>query len=487
MNKLVGGAVVILVLAAGFTGAAHWSGMQAERWYQDMLVEGSKNPNIKFNTVRYERGLFTSHAVTRVQLIFPDSAELKEADLSFSIQQDIYHGPLPLAGWSAPNVPMNWTGAVIRATLDRDSSAWTRALSQQYGGQEPVVAISQVGFDGASDTQVVMPPLAVSHVGDLQNLKFSGLQGQIQVAPNNAAMRGKMVVASLDMDGQSAASGNTQISLSNLAMDINQRKGAFDLMLGESQFRIGKVRVQDQAASDPFLATNLTMTAIGALNPQNPKQVAGEVVIKADQLSGNQRSGSGSLRLALRNLDGAAVAQLQQWQQKLPGALENPLALDELLKLAKTLLSGKPEFILDTQAKLAEGEWQGKLALNFQDFDLLNAMQSPMGLLAALEKGQARIDVSKALLEAELNKMTQGQAAQQIQGMVEAGFLRLAGDQYQSTARFEGGKLFVNDREMPLMSDVGAAPGGDAGMEIPLEPDGQVGAPATGAPAPAPR
>ncbi len=484
MNKLVSGAIVIAVLAAGYTGAAYWSGTQAERWYQDALAEGSKNPNVKLTTVRYERGLFASHSVTRVQLVLPDSGELKEADPSFSIRQDIYHGPLPLAGWGVPNIPMNWGGAVIRATLDPESSTWTRELSKQYGGQEPLVAISQVGFDGASDTQVLMPPLTVSNVGDLQNLKFSGLQGQFQVAPKATAVRGKMVVASLEMDGKSATDGNTQIKLSNLTLDLNQRKGAFDLMFGESSFKIGEVRVQEQAAAAPFVATNLTMTGIGAINPQDPKQVSGEAVMKADQITVNGRSGSGSLRMALRNLDGATVAKLQQWQQKLPGALENPQALDELLNLVKALLQGKPEYLLETQAKLAEGEWQGKLVLNFQDFDVMSAMQNPMGFLAALEKGLADMTVSKALLETELKKIGEDQALQQLQGMTAAGFIRLVGDQYQSAVRFENGKLSVNGQDIPLPSATAASPGEDAStLEIPLEPDGEVPAPAPAAPA----
>lgn len=483
MNKLVSGAIVIAVLAAGYTGAAYWSGTQAERWYQDALAEGSKNPNVKLTTVRYERGLFASHSVTRVQLVLPDSGELKEADPSFSIRQDIYHGPLPLAGRNVPNLPMNWGGAVIRATLDPESSAWTRVLSKQYGGQELLVAISQVGFDGASDTRIVMPPLTVSNVGDLQSLKFSGLQGQFQVAPKATAVRGKMVVASLDMDGKAAADGNTQVKLSNLSVDLNQRKGDFDLMLGESSFKIGEVRVQEQAAA-LFVATNLTMTGIGALNPQDPKQVSGEAVIKADQITVNGRSGSGSLRMALRNLDGATVGKLQQWQQKLPGALENPQALDELLNLVKALLQGKPEYLLETQAKLAEGEWQGKLVLNFQDFDVMSAMQNPMGFLAALEKGLADMTVSKALLETELKKIGEDQALQQIQGMTAAGFIRLVGDQYQSAVRFENGKLSVNGQDIPLPSATAASPGEDAStLEIPLEPDGEVPAPAPAAPA----
>ena len=476
MKKLVGVVVILALAGAGFAGAAYWSGIQAERWHQDALAEGSKNPNFKFVSVRYERGLFSSHSVTRFQL--PEGHESKEADPSFSIRQDIYHGPLPLAGWNVPGVPMHWGGAVVRATLDPDSGAWPRELAKLYGGQEPVVVIAQVGFDGASDTLITMPPLTLSNVSDLQSLNFSGLQGQFQIAPRGAVVRGKMTVANLDMTGKPTtsegqpASGGDQVKFSNLSLDANQRKGAFDLMFGESSFRIGELRVQDQIADVPVVITNLIMT--GALSPQGAQQVAGEIVIKADQIAADKRSGSGSLRLALRNLDGATVLQLQQWQQKLAGKTDDPQAMEQLLKLMKALLLGKPEFTLDIQAKLSEGLWQSKLVLNFQDFDMNQAMQNPMGWLAALEKGSADATVSKALLETELNKMSEGQAAQQIEGMTAAGFIRLEGDQYKSTAQFEGGKLLVNGKEIPLAA---AAP--NAGLEeAPLEPDGGVEEPA---------
>lgn len=479
MKKLAGVVVILALAAAGFTGVAYWSGMQVERWYQDVLAEGSKNPNIKFTTVSYKRGLLSSHSVTRVQFALPEGSASKETDPSFSIRQDIYHGPLPLAGWNAPEVPMNWGGAVVRATLDPDSSAWTRELAKLYGGQEPIVAISQVSFDGASDTLITMPPLTLSNVSDLQSLNFAGLQGQFQVAPRGAAARGRMTVANLDVTGKptasegQSASGGGPAKLSNLSLDVNQRKGIFGLMFGESSFRIGELRVQDQAASDPVVVTNLTMT--GALSPQDTQQVAGEILVKADQIKAEKRSGSGSLRLALRNLDGATVLQLQQWQQKLAGKPDDPQAMEELLKLMKTLLIGKPEFTLDTQAKLSEGVWQGKLILNFQDFDMMNSMQNPMGLLAMLEKGLADFTVSRALLETELNHLTEGQAAQQIEGVTAAGFLRLEGDQYKSTARFEGGKLFVNDKEIPLPA---AGESASPEEEAPLEPEGGAEEPA---------
>ena len=506
MKKLIGGIVIILALAAaGFVGAAYWSGMQAERWYQEAMAEGAKNPNVKFSTTRYERGLFSSQSVTRVQFVLPEG-ESKEADPSFSIRQDIYHGPLPLAGRSMPDAPMQWGGAVIRATLDPESSAWTRELAKLYGSQEPMVAISRVGFDGASDTRIIMPPLTLSNVEDLQSLKFSGLQGQFQVAPRGAAVQGNLTIASLDLVGKPAASegqpasGVGQVRLGDLSLSVNQRRGAFDLLYGDSSVRIGELRAQDQTAGVPFVATNLTIA--GALSPQGAQQVAGEVVIKADKVTVDQQSGSGSLKLALRNLDGVTVMQLQQWQQKLASQPEDPQALDELMKLFKTLLRGKPEFALDSQAKLTQGDWQGKLTLNFQDLGEVNLLVDPSGLLGALEKGVADVvaskklietllisttreqllaqakEQSKAVSESAIQTMAAQQVAEQLQGLTAAGFIRLEGDQYKTTARFEGGKLFVNGQEIPLAPAAGADDDAEIEDGIPLEPDDTLEEPA---------
>jgi uncharacterized protein YdgA (DUF945 family) len=331
MKKLIGGAAIVVALAAGYTGAAYWSGVQAERWYQETLAGGAANPNLKLTTVRYERGLFSSQAVTRVQFIMPEGSDLQEADPSFSIRQDIYHGPLPLAGHSVPGVPMQWSGSVVRATLDSESSAWTRQLAKLYGGLEPIEAISRISFDGASDTRIAMPPLTLNDIEEVQSLKFAGLQGQFQVEPHLMAVQGQMTVPSLELIGKPAAaaqpSGNImQIRFNDLNLRVNQRKGTFNLMFGDSSFRIGEMRVQDQNIGAPFVTTGLTMTATARL--QDPRQVAAEVVIAADQITANQRSGSGSLRMGFRNLDGATVAQLQQWQQKLASQPTDPQIFD---------------------------------------------------------------------------------------------------------------------------------------------------------------
>jgi uncharacterized protein YdgA (DUF945 family) len=517
MNKLAGGAVVVVVLAAaGITGAAYWSGKQAERWYEEALAEGAKNPNVKFSTVSYQRGLFSSQSVTRIQLAMPEGSDAKEANPSFSIRQEIYHGPLPLAGWGVPGIPMQWTGAVVRAVLEPDSSVWTRELAKAYGNQPPVVAISVIAFDGASNTRITMPPLTLTNTGEAQSLKFSGLQGQFQVAPQAASVQGTLTVASLEAvgkptpaaDGQPATSGG-QVSLRDLSLTVNQRKGAFDLLFGESSFKISDLSAKDQTSGVPFAINNLSIS--GSLTPQGAQQVAAEALFKAGKVTVDQQSGAGSFKLALRNLDGATVAKLQQWQQKAASnPNDDPQALGELMSLIKTLLAGKPEFLIESQAKLVQGDWQGQLTLNFQDFGEVNPLLDPSGLLNALEKGAADVAVSRTLVEALLtntaretvraqakaeDKTVDDQAVQtlaaqqvteQLQGLTAAGFITLEGDQYKSSARFAGGKLSVNGQEIPLTPAAGMEDSGAMEEEtlpeqdIPLTPEDGVDSGATG-------
>lgn len=481
MKKWFGGIVVIVALAAvGFSGAAYWSGTQAERWYRDTLQAGaSSSPNVRFATLRYERGWFSSQAVTRIQLDRPGGSELREADPSFSIRQDIYHGPLPLAGRSAPDVPMQWTGAVVRTTLEPDSSVWTRELAQWYGAREPLVALSRVGFDGASDTQIIMPPLDLNNVGDLKSLNFAGLHGQFQATPQADAVRGTMRVPRLELLGQPETAtddplaGGGQLTLEELSLNVNQRLGDFDLWFGESSFSVAALRVQDPASDTTLVATHLTLT--GTFEPQDAQQVAGEVVIQAENIATDEQSGAGSLRLTLRNLDGHTIVRLQQWQQQSASQPDDPQALDELLALLKTLLRGQPELVLDTQASLTQGEWMARLTLNFQDFAVDRLLQDPTGALNALEKGWAEAAISRNLVETLLadhvaeelhalagesadpadepmiRSMAEQQATEQLQGLIAMGFIRLEDGQYRSAARFESGRLFVNDQEIPLL------------------------------------
>jgi uncharacterized protein YdgA (DUF945 family) len=140
------------------------------------------------------------------------------------------------------------------------------------------------------------------------------------------------------------------------------------------------------------------------------------------------------------------------------------------------------------------GDWQGKLTLNFQDFNEANLLQDPSSLLGALEKGTADVAASRALVETvltnqimdelqsqateqeqqadpqALRSMAATQASQQLQELTAAGFIKLDGDRYKTTARFADGKLLVNDQEIPLTPPADTDEG-EPGEELLMEPE----------------
>ena len=83
----------------------------------------------------------------------------------------------------------------------------------------------------------------------------------------------------------------------------------------------------------------------------------------------------------------------------------------------------------------------------------------------------------KPASEAAIQSLAAQQVAQQLQGLTTAGFIRLEGDQYKTTARFEGGKLFVNGQEIPLEDAAGAEDGAPEDETL-LEPADGAGEPA---------
>jgi uncharacterized protein YdgA (DUF945 family) len=295
-------------------------------------------------------------------------------------------------------------------------------------------------------------------------------------------MRGTLTVPSLELVGrpqtlEGPPTADVHVSAKDIAIAMNYRKGAFDLLLGETSFTIGELRAQDETGGAPLVVANLRMT--GSLTEQSAQQLTGDVVVRADGISVGQRSGAGSLRVGLRNLDGAAVGQFQQWKQKLAGRPDDPQAFEELMTVLRTLLQGKPQILIETQARLTQGEWQATLTLDFQDFGEANLLQDPAALLNAIGKGLAEATASRALVESVLTDVTveqvltqareqgeqldeqalQGVAAmqtrQQLAQMVASGLLQLDGESYRATARFEGGKLFVSGQEVPLLPSAG--------------------------------
>ena len=479
MKKVVVGLGVVLVaLAVVLIGAAYWSGQQAERWYRQILADHAQQSGLQISLTSYKRGWLTSTATTRYEVNpanAPGLAAVEADQLAFETHETLYHGPLPLAAWGLPGVSMAPAAAVVRQTLVSESSPWTRKLAEWYGNQEPLLVVTRVGFDRSSTSHVTMPPLTLKEVAPLQSLDFSGLNGQFYLAAGGTALQGDMAidrfeaVAPTDTDPSKVQ----RLTLREVRASADQKQGQnpFGLVLGDTHFQLGEIRLEETAADATAtvsaLLNQVRIETTGKVSPQNPQQVEGAVTMQVEQATLGPWSGTGSIQLMFNRLDGATLGQMQQRRETMGLNTNDPQLIqreaEALLTLARNLLRGEPELKIETQGRVTQGNWQGQLSLKFQDYaGDADLAQNPVVLLSALREGTLDVTVAKTLAELLL--------AHQLTTLVTSGFVQLQGDQYQTQARFANGRLSVNGQELPL-----GLPSGRSGDAVTPEPDGGAG------------
>ncbi len=81
--------LVCLALVVAYGAAGYWVGGQARNQHDLMIAQVNRSNYMEASIKSYERGLFSSRAVTTFTLILPES----DKPIKFSIVNYIYHGP----------------------------------------------------------------------------------------------------------------------------------------------------------------------------------------------------------------------------------------------------------------------------------------------------------------------------------------------------------------------------------------------------------
>jgi uncharacterized protein YdgA (DUF945 family) len=466
----LGMAVLLIALIGGWLGTAYWAGTQAQQLYRRSIQESSQDPTLKITSQEYQRGLLFSEAVSRITLQgTPPDPATADGTLTFSLKHDIYHGILPIAWWLRGDFKPRPLQAVVHTVLSRDAP-WNTVLTELFGEREPLTVVSYVALDGSSDNDVTIPYLDLTHRLGLHTINFSGLEGRIHAAPLGRAVKGELSAAALyALISQELGSS---IRLTDLRLSVDQQRGRFDFMTGDSALNVAT-----------FATSNLgdaagTLTLTGLLL-RTHVQEQGELVnstfaMAVDDVNWNQTAiGSGQFKLSANKLDGAILERLQQWNREHRAVGVEPPAVQELLGLLPALLQRNPELLLTAEANAPQGELRGNAQIVFQNPEHI-ALYNPARLLSALSRAEARLTISKALLETSLFNILKAQVVaaairegqepdddqvtaaaqlqtqQQLAQLLNTRWLRLENDIYEAQARFEQGRFYLNGIELPL-------------------------------------
>ncbi|HET8596713.1 MAG TPA: YdgA family protein [Castellaniella sp.] len=258
--KIAAAGAAVVVLAYG---AASWyAGRVAQQSIEAWILRA--NDEIKANWASddappvlrvddYRRGVFSSHV--RYVFEFHDDQDAAQA---VSLQDDLQHGPWPLAavrdGFWAPLAAYSR----MRPLPGGPWQPWFEAMPE---GQAPWRADSRIGFDGSVASLMTLAPARTAD----QRVDFSGATVQLSYHPRNSETVVSAQAQSLELRDPETAG---RLGMRDIRYDSRTtRSGETDLQ-SHQQLRLSRLTVHDQSAPEVQLdepSAQLDMARTGGL------------------------------------------------------------------------------------------------------------------------------------------------------------------------------------------------------------------------------
>ncbi|MDR2689654.1 MAG: YdgA family protein [Azoarcus sp.] len=349
--KVIAGVVVVVAVAA--VGGSYVTGSQIEKGFREKLTETFKPVGITVQVVEYDRGIFGATARTQWSL----SARNKSPEVSFTVNHEITHGPLPAVSAfarirSEPELP-NEVASVVKS---------------KFGDTPLLVVDSTLGWSGKVSHHFSLP----KYEGDEPNLgkvSWGGVEGNIDLSDHGNRFQVRIGMPGLSINGK------VDLQIDNFVLESEQSRTRQyrSLWVGNSSMGVDKVVFNTGGA--PFLSLDNLKLASDAVPKGELVDVSVGLNAAKLQVLGKTVEQIG-LTHGLENMDAAAVDKLirviEELQPDLNANLdEQTLQLKQaqikqvLLEQIPALLKRKPAVVLRVQAKFAEGEAKGDLRVAY--------------------------------------------------------------------------------------------------------------------------
>lgn len=441
------GITVLLWLGASFV-----AGGMAQDQYMTFLKTHANGP-LTLANVRYDRGFFSSTALTRVALTDPEKGSGEE--FAVLLEHVVQHGPLPL-GVKDGIRPALAQMETFLANASLQPEAAGKVLTT-VPALEQARATTWIGFQGEADCVVQTPIIATANTEKNSSVTVDACALRFQYNPSSQTLDGD-----LDLPGLRIQNQNEEFYLHGL-------RGQFDLVESLPWFYVGKVttvldRIDVRAAeSSPISLSGLRFFSDSGIEGNRLFCLQNATL---DSLKAGEKTyGPIIFDTALRNVDAQSVSEFQGRMRGMygqPGSAEEMEArLNGLLEeFASKLLAGNPEFEISRfSIRTDEGDLESKLDVRLTGTGSV-AFTNPLLLLQRLEiRGNVSVKedlVRYAVAQAFASELKREQATVdqvyegQIGPLLEKELLIRDGDRLKSSATLLQGRLSVNGKEMPL-------------------------------------
>ena len=192
MKKLL--LAIPLVAGGSWAGASYYSGTQTQSAYEDLLVQVNELNPFTLENESYTSGLTESLAITQVK-----ESAAADAKVLFRLQHVINHSPISLDDGG-----VRVGAASVTSTLVEDGSLpdSVKEFMAGFAEGEPLVVVTDVGFDGNTDTHFHVSPYGAEKDG--VELNFGGIDYSLNVSDDGDVVVGSGELGAFEVSGVEA-------------------------------------------------------------------------------------------------------------------------------------------------------------------------------------------------------------------------------------------------------------------------------------------
>ncbi len=450
---------VCLAVALAYGGVSHWVGGQARRQH-DLLIEQINRSNYLYvSTKSYERGIFSSTAVTTVTV----APSTRGDPIKFNMINSIQHGPLVYL--ESPHIKggVQRVVAVIRTRLaPGDRSDPLKKLLEKIPDLEFSEVLTVIFYDGSGESYIDVPSFRKT----LSNDKGA----DVDVEWGGFTSKSKFDASLGEVSGSYSApycqliEKNRELHVKDIQCDFNSHPGIKGISVGSMALSIGSIDAAGEG-SPPFNLKSFGMQAESGVSGQT---INGALRLGFDKLNASGLGlGPFTVEFEARKLDADVLSRFERLAQELRKkddgqAHDDKESLDLLVRdILGDLLAKSPEFeIKQLKVRTDKGDMSGRAGLAFNGHGENSAVNIP-ALLGRID-ASADLTVSEALffLIAE-NALRDGSAPHPeaeaksrvsglVNGLIAAKIIVREDGAFKSSATYRDGILTVNGHKLDL-------------------------------------
>ncbi len=460
--------LVFIILAAAWAAASYWYGKRIEEGYKACLARISESGPMKLTLDSYDRGIWTSKATVTSEFVLPgDKLFDKTMPLRFSLTQEIFHGPIPLAKGPGNEWQVKPVVAVANSnvSLAQDSGSWARELLVSLPEINETKLVAVVYTTGDAEVEFITPAIdRTLPGGDNLHVRSDVLRGFFKFG---AGM--KRITASLSLPVFEVENSKTLLRIQGITSATDTRQGIGGLYFGDFSFNLPTLEVRENTGDQ---ATNLrasdfrveVSTRESGIDLADGSLTAGIAGVSFDGRS----FGPVRFNIQWRRFDVESLVKLKSeladMERQMPDLSRedyDAMMTSIGLNLLGGLIKKSPEIEI-TELKLStpDGEFSGKAKLGFNGpkgpksenpLLLLGALTAQCELLGseALVRGFVRDSLKRESDSAGSGSIEDG-TTRQLEQLTAQNLLVKDGDTYKASASYQGGKVVLNGRAIPL-------------------------------------